>query len=59
MAGKPRLEYSGALYHVMCRGNNSEYFLTEDEKPAYMALIKKYKERYGFKLYAYCIIIQA
>ncbi|MDR3586946.1 MAG: transposase [Desulfosporosinus sp.] len=56
MARKPRLEYPGALYHVMCRGNNGEYILTEKEKPIYLTLIKKYKERYDFKLYAYCIM---
>jgi len=56
LARKPRLEYPGALYHVMCRGNNGEYFMTEVEKPIYMGLIKKYKERYDFKLYAYCIM---
>ena len=56
MARKTRVEYPGALYHVMCRGNNGEYVLTEEEKPSYLALIKKYKERYGFKLYAYCIM---
>jgi len=56
LARKTRVEYPGALYHVMCRGNNGEYVLTEEEKPSYLALIKKYKERYGFKLYAYCIM---
>ena len=56
MARKPRLEYPGALYHVMCRGNNGEYILTEKEKPIYLTLIKRYKERYDFKLYAYCIM---
>jgi len=56
LARKPRLEYPGALYHVMCRGNNGEFILTEKEKPIYLTLIKKYKERYDFKLYAYCIM---
>lgn len=56
MPRKPRIEYPGALYHVMCRGNNGEYVLTEEEKPKYVRLIAKYKERYGFKIYAYCIM---
>lgn len=57
MARKPRIDYKGALYHVMCRGNNREEILKEEEnKQMYLDLIKKYKKRYGFKLYAYCIM---
>ncbi|MDD4834648.1 MAG: transposase [Lutispora sp.] len=57
MARKPRVEYPGALYHVMCRGNNGEYVLNKDEdKLIYLELVRKYKERYGFKLYSYCIM---
>lgn len=53
---KPRIEYPGAFYHIMCRGNNGEYIFTEEEKAEYMKLIAKYKERYKFKVYAYCIM---
>jgi len=56
MPRKPRTEYPGALYHVMCRGNNGEHILTEEEKPEYIKFIIKYKERYRFKIYAYCIM---
>ena len=57
MARKPRVEYPGALYHVMCRGNNGKYVLNKDEdKLIYLELVRKYKERYGFKLYSYCIM---
>ena len=56
MARKPRIEYTGAFYHVMCRGNNGEYVMKEEEKPEYLRLVAKYKERYRFKLYAYCIM---
>jgi len=34
MPRKPRIEYSGAVYHVMCRGNRREYVLGEDEDKA-------------------------
>lgn len=56
MPRTPRIEYPGAFYHVMCRGNNGEYVLTEEEKPEYARLMEKYKERYRFKIYAYCIM---
>ena len=57
MARKPRLHYEGALYHVMVRGNNRSYiFRNEDNKKTYKKNIAKYKKRYRFKLYAYCIM---
>jgi putative transposase len=30
MAGKPRIHYPGALYHVMVRGNNGEEVLLDE-----------------------------
>ena len=57
MARKPRIHYDGALYHVMVRGNNRSYiFRNEDNKRTYKKIIAKYKKRYRFKLYAYCIM---
>ena len=57
MARKPRIEYPGAFYHVMCRGNNGEHILHNDEdKKFYLYLIQKYKERYCFRIFAYCIM---
>lgn len=57
MARKPRIHYEGALYHVICRGNNREYiFKEENDKEKYIEIIKKYKKRYSFKLFAYCLM---
>lgn len=57
MPRKPRIHYEGALYHVICRGNNREWiFKTEEEKRTYMELVKDYKERYCFKLYAWVLM---
>lgn len=57
MPRKPRIYYEGALYHVMVRGNNGEtVFEMEKEKQEYINIIKKYKEKYRFKIYAYCIM---
>lgn len=54
MARKPRIEYPGAIYHVMVRGNNrEEIFLQDRDKEKYLEIVKKYKEKYDFKLYAY------
>ncbi|SKC88488.1 transposase [Maledivibacter halophilus] len=57
MARKQRIHYEGALYHVICRGNNREYiFDKEEDKKIYLETILRYKEKYKFKLYAYCIM---
>lgn len=57
MARQPRVHYEGAFYHVICRGNNREWvFADDEEKEHYLALIRKYKDRHGFKLYAWVIM---
>jgi len=41
----------------MARGNNGEYIIKdEQDKKHYIDIVKKYKERYQFKLYAYCLM---
>ena len=36
MARKPRIHYEGALYHVICRGNNRAYvFKNTEDKETY------------------------
>lgn len=57
MPRKPRIHYEGALYHVIVRGNNrSSIFEKKANKAAYLNIIKRYKKKYNFKLYAYCIM---
>ena len=57
LARKPRVYFPGAIYHVICRGNNKEWiFNTDLDKRSYLSLIGQYKERYGFKLYAWAIL---
>jgi len=57
MARKPRIHYQGALYHVIVRGNNRAYiFKSRENKEEYKKIASKYKKRYRFKLYAYCIM---
>lgn len=57
MARKPRVHFEGALYHVIVRGNNRDYIFKEDKwKRKYIEIIKKYKAKYGFKLYAYVLM---
>lgn len=57
MARKPRIHYPGALYHVMVRGNNGEKVLLDEiHKSKYLDVLALYKEKLGFKLYAFCIM---
>lgn len=57
MPRKTRIQFPGAIYHVMCRGNNRETVLgSNNDKKLYLHLLDKYKQRYDFKIYAYCIM---
>ena len=57
MPRKTRIHYEGALYHVIVRGNNrSSIFEKKENKATYLNIIKRYKKKYSFKLYAYCIM---
>jgi len=54
MPRKPRIEYSGAFYHVISRGNNrKEVFHREDDYKEFLRCLEITLERYPFILYAY------
>lgn len=57
MPRSPRVHYNGALYHVIVRGNNKAFIFEKDEdKASYKHIIKNYKKKYFFLVYAYCIM---
>jgi len=57
MARKPRIEFSGAFYHVMCRGNRKEpIFSDSSDRERLMRKIGEYKRTYGFILYAFTLM---
>lgn len=57
MARKPRIEYNGAIYHVIQRGNNREYiFKGESYKSYLLEITREFKEMLDFKLYGYVIM---
>jgi REP element-mobilizing transposase RayT len=57
MARKLRIEFEGALYHVITRGNQRQQIFkaTEDYK-RYLKILGDYKARYDFVLYAYILM---
>jgi REP element-mobilizing transposase RayT len=53
----PRTHIEGAVYYVTSRGDNDEgIFKDEADYQSYLELVRKYKEQYGFKLFAYCLL---
>lgn len=57
MGRERRIEFNGAIYHVIQRGNNREYIFNEEiDKGYFIKLIKEAKEGLGFKIYAYILM---
>lgn len=57
MARKARIEFEGAFYHVIIRGNQKQkIFKAPDDFLQYLEILSLYKERYGFLLYAYVLM---
>src|SRR3990172_4452100 len=57
MARKPRIEYEGAFYHVITRGNQRQRIFTDPlDYRKYLDILSAYKQRYHFYLYAYVLM---
>jgi REP element-mobilizing transposase RayT len=57
MARKPRVEYPGAFYHVICRGNHRQVIFRGDaDRTFYLERLEKYRQRYGLTVYAYVLM---
>lgn len=57
MSRKPRELISGYCYHITVRCNNREFRLIRDEcREVLLFSIQKCKDKFGFKLYALCIM---
>ena len=57
MGRKPRIEYYGAIYHVIQRGNNREPVFKEERYKNYLLeILSETKEIYDFKIFAYVIM---
>lgn len=57
MPRQPRIYVENALYYITCKGNyNHNIFIDPADWQMFLELLKKYKEQYGFKLYAYALM---
>jgi putative transposase len=57
MARPLRIEYSGAFYHVMHRGNaGSDIFKSDRDREQFLEYVGKAAARYEIKIHAYCLM---
>ncbi|MBI4688392.1 MAG: transposase [Nitrospirae bacterium] len=57
MARKPRIEFEGAFYHVIVRGNQRQkIFRDRNDYLKYLEILANYKNRYRFYLYSYVLM---
>ncbi|HET7452478.1 MAG TPA: transposase [Thermoanaerobaculia bacterium] len=57
MARQRRLEYPGALYHVISRGiERRDLFRDDVDRKRYLRLLESAVGRFHFRLYAYCLM---
>ena len=57
MARPIRIEFAGALYHVMARGNERrEIFRDDRDRQRFLDTMAEAVEQYGLRLHAYCLM---
>jgi len=57
MPRKPRIEFEGAFYHVVTRGNHRQkIFRDQSDNQKFLRLLTIYKNRHNYHLYAYILM---
>src|SRR6516164_7309285 len=57
MARKVRVEYPGAIYHVMNRGDRREAIFKDDnDRQCFLASLQEACEKTGWQVHAYCLM---
>ncbi|MCG2721397.1 MAG: transposase [Thermodesulfovibrionales bacterium] len=57
MARPLRIEYEGAVYHIIARGNRGDYIFVKDEdKEVFLDILGRSVDRYGMDIYAWCVM---
>jgi len=57
MARKPRVEFPGAFYHVISRGNQrQDIFHDKSDRQAYLDRLEHYRNRYQVAVYAFVLM---
>src|SRR5882762_8095307 len=54
---KLRIEYSGAIYHVMNRGNRREdIFIDDQDRRKFLTTLEEACQKTGWQVHAYCLM---
>ena len=57
MSGEARIYVDNGYFHIIVRGNQKQPVFKElEDYSLYIKLLKKYKRKYSFKLYGYCLM---
>lgn len=57
MSHPKRISFPKAFYHISSKGNNGEnIFIDKRDKLRYLKILKRYKNRFHFNIYAYCLM---
>ena len=57
MARQWRIEYPGAIYHVMSRGNDrQDIFLSDDDRQLFLSLLGEFSGLFDIEIYAYVLM---
>ncbi len=57
MARSVRIDFEGAIHHVIVKGNNDRaIFLDEDDNASFLKKLYEFSQKYPFKIYAYCLM---
>jgi REP element-mobilizing transposase RayT len=52
-----RIEFPGAVYHVMSRGNGRQpIFLGDEDRERFLDVLARVVRRFGWRLHAYCLM---
>ena len=58
MARRARVEYAGALYHVITRGNQRQRIFRDDrDRTKYLEILANLKTQYSFRIPAYVLMV--
>lgn len=57
MPRQPRIEYEGAIYHVMNRGDRREAIVeTDEDRELFINTLAQTCERCGWEVHAWCLM---
>ena len=57
MARKLRIEYAGAIYHVMNRGDRREAIFADDQdRERFLETLAEACQKTGWQIHAYCLM---